>query len=161
MNCDIDFKEWLNNIRFARKVCMLIPMEDCMGFPIVVKQGSEYVIPFFKVTSTEQTDTMSPPFAYLRISYPSATILTYNNLRTLPGWKDIDWNVIAEKNENAHTPKLKEYYKVITNQELVSRFDEQDELLLECLNFQSADSNQESPLVIWYKKLIDEAKKYR
>lgn len=161
MNCDIDFKEWLNNIRFARKVCMLIPMEACMGFPIVVKQGSEYVIPFFKVTSTEQTDTMSPPFAYLRISYPSATILTYNNLRTLPGWKDIDWNVIAEKNENAHTPKLKEYYKVITNQELVSRFDEQDELLLECLNFQSADSNQESPLVIWYKKLIDEAKKYR
>ena len=136
-------------------------MEACMGFPIVVKQGSEYVIPFFKVTSTEQTDTMSPPFAYLRISYPSATILTYNNLRTLPGWKDIDWNVIAEKNENAHTPKLKEYYKVITNQELVSRFDEQDELLLECLNFQSADSNQESPLVIWYKKLIDEAKKYR
>ena len=161
MNCDIDFKEWLNNIRFARKVCMLIPMEACMGFPIVVKQGSEYVIPFFKVTSTEQTDTMSPPFAYLRISYPSATILTYNNLRTLPGWKDIDWNVIAEKNENAHTPKHKEYYKVITNQELVSRFDEQDELLLECLNFQSADSNQESPLVIWYKKLIDEAKKYR
>ena len=161
MNCDIDFKEWLNNIRFARKVCMLIPMEACMGFPIVVKQGSEYVIPFFKVTSTEQTDTMSPPFAYLRISYPSATILTYNNLRTLPGWKDIDWNVIAEKNENAHTPKLKEYYKVITNQELVSRFDEQDELLLECLNFQSADSNQESPPVIWYKKLIDEAKKYR
>ena len=161
MNCDIDFKEWLNNIRFARKVCMLIPMEACMGFPIVVKQGSEYVIPFFKVTSTEQTDTMSPPFAYLRISYPSATILTYNNLRTLPGWKDIDWNVIAEKNENAHTPKLKEYYKVITNQELVSRFDEQDELLLECLNFQSADSNQASPLVIWYKKLIDEAKKYR
>ena len=140
---------------------MLIPMEACMGFPIVVKQGSEYVIPFFKVTSTEQTDTMSPPFAYLRISYPSATILTYNNLRTLPGWKDIDWNVIAEKNENAHTPKLKEYYKVITNQELVSRFDEQDELLLECLNFQSADSNQESPLVIWHKKLIDEAKKYR
>ena len=54
MNCDIDFKEWLNNIRFARKVCMLIPMEACMGFPIVVKQGSEYVIPFFKVTSTEQ-----------------------------------------------------------------------------------------------------------
>ena len=161
MDCDIGFKEWLNNIRFARKVCMLIPMEACMGFPIVVKQGSEYVIPFFKVTSTEQTDTMSPPFAYLRISYPSATILTYNNLRTLPGWKDIDWNVIAEKNENAHTPKLKEYYKVITNQELVSRFDEQDELLLECLNFQSADSNQESPLVIWYKKLIDEAKKYR
>ena len=161
MNCDIDFKEWLNNIRFARKVCMLIPMEACMGFTIVLKLGSEYVIPFFKVTSTEQTDTMSPPFAYLRISYPSATILTYNNLRTLPGWKDIDWNVIAEKNENAHTPKLKEYYKVITNQELVSRFDEQDELLLECLNFQSADSNQESPLVIWYKKLIDEAKKYR
>ena len=66
------------------------------------------------------------------------------------------------KRMKTHThPKLKEYYKVITNQELVSRFDEQDELLLECLNFQSADSNQESPLVIWYKKLIDEAKKYR
>ena len=162
MNYDIDFKEWLSNVRFSRKICMLIPMEACMGFPIVVKQGSEYVIPFFKVTSTEQTDTMSPPFAYLRISYPSATILTYNNLRTLPEWNDIDWNVIIEKNENRTTSlTLKKYYETITNQEIVSRFDEQDELLLECLNFQSADSNQESPLVIWYKKLIDEAKKYR
>jgi len=162
MNYDIDFKEWLSNIRFSRKICMLIPMEACMGFPIVVKQGSEYVIPFFKVASTEQTDTMSPPFAYLRISYPSATILTYNNLRTLPEWNDIDWNVVIEKNENRTTSlTLKKYYETITNQEIVSRFDEQDELLLECLNFQSADSNQESPLVIWYKKLIDEAKKYR
>ena len=161
MNCDIDFKDWLNSIRFSRKVCMLIPMEACMGFPIVVKHGDEYIIPFFKVTSTEKTDILSPPFAYLRISFPSAAILTYNNLRTLPEWKDIDWDVIAEKNETAHTPKLKEYYKVITNPELVSRFDEQDELLLECLNAQSADSNQESHLVIWYKKLITEAKKYR
>jgi len=161
MNCDIDFKDWLNSIRFSRNVCMLIPMEACMGFPIVVKHGDEYIIPFFKVMSTEKTDILSPPFAYLRISFPSAAILTYNNLRTLPEWKDIDWDVIAEKNETAHTPKLKEYYKVITNQELVSRFDEQDELLLECLNAQSADSNQESHLVIWYKKLITEAKKYR
>ncbi|MBQ8836055.1 MAG: hypothetical protein IJ002_00940 [Clostridia bacterium] len=162
MNYDIDFKEWLNNIRFSRKVCMLIPMEACMGFPIAVKQGTEYIVPFFKVTSTEKMDTLSPPFAYLRIGYPSATILTYNNLRTLPEWKDIDWNVIAEKNENRTiTQKLKKYYTVITNQELLSCFDEQDELLLECLNFQSVDSNQESPLVIWYKKLIAEAKKYR
>ena len=162
MNYDIDFKEWLNNIRFSRKVCMLIPMEACMGFPIVVKQGVEYVIPFFKVASTEKTDTLSPPFAYLRISYPSATILTYNNLRTLPEWKDIDWNVFAEKNENrTTTSKLKKYHTAITNQEMVSCFDEQDELLLECLNSQSADSNKESPLVIWYKKLIVEAKKYR
>lgn len=162
MNWDIDFKEWLNSIRFSRKVCMLIPMEACMGFPVVVRHGAEYIIPFFKVTSTEKTDTLSPPFAYLRISYPSATILTYNNLRTLPDWKDIDWNIIAEKNENrTTTPKLKKYYTAITNQELVSCFDEQDELLLECLNSQSADSNKESPLVIWYKKLIAEAKKYR
>lgn len=162
MNCDIDFKEWLNNIRFARKVCMLIPMEACMGFPIVVKQGSEYVIPFFKVASTEQTDTMSPPFAYLRISYPSATILTYNNLRTLPEWNDIDWNVIIEKNENRTTSlTLKKYYETITNQEIVSCFDKQDKLLLACLNSQTADNNKEYPLVIWYKKLIAEAKKYR
>lgn len=161
MNCDIDFKEWLNSIRFFRKVCMLIPMEACMGFPIVVRHGDEYIIPFFKVTSTEKTDILSPPFAYLRISFPSAAILTYNNLRTLPEWKDIDWNVIAERKEAAHTPKLKEYYKAITNQELVSRFEEQDELLLEYLNSQTADINLGSPLVIWYKKLITEAKKYR
>lgn len=162
MNCDIDFKEWLNSIRFSRKVCMLIPMEACMGVPVVVRHGIEYIIPFFKVTSTQKMDTLSPPFAYLRISYPSATILTYNNLRTLPEWKDIDWNVIAEKNENRTAAlKLKKYYEAITNKEIVSCFDEQDELLLACLNSQNADSNKESPLVTWYKKMIAEAKKYR
>ena len=162
MNCDIDFKEWLSTIRFSRKVCMLIPMEACMGFPVVVKQGSEYIIPFFKVTSTEKTDTLSPPFAYLRINYPAATILTYNNLRTLPEWKDIDWNEIAEKNENRTTAaRLNNYYKVITHPEHASCFADQDELLLECVNAQSADSNKESPLILWYKKLIAEAKKYR
>lgn len=162
MNCDDDFKEWLSNIRFSRKICMLIPMEACMGFPIVVKQGSEYIIPFFKVASAEKTDIMSPPFAYLRISYPEAAILTYNNLRTLPEWKDIDWNEIAEKNENRTTAsKLNDYYKAITNPEHVSCFADQDEQLLECLNSHSADSNKESPLIVWYKKLIAEAKKYR
>ncbi len=162
MNCDIDFREWLNSFRFSRKVCMLIPMEACMGFPIVVKQNAEYILPFFKVTSTEKTDTLSPPFAYLRINYPSATILTYNNLRTLPWWKDIDWNVITDKSENrTKTSKLENYYKAITNQEPEACFAEQDELLLECLYSQSADSNREPFPVIWYKKLIAEAKKYR
>lgn len=162
MKCDIDFKEWLSSIRFSRMVCMLIPMEACMGVPVVVKRGAEYIIPFFKVTSTEKTDTLSPPFAYLRINYPSAVILTYNNLSALPEWKDIDWNIIAEKNENCiTTSKLKNYYKAIANQESESCFAEQDELLLECLSSQTADGNKESALVIWYKKLIAEAKKYR
>ena len=161
MTGNIDFKEWLNSIRFSRKVCMLIPMEACMGVPVVVRHGDEYIIPFFKVTSTEKTDALSPPFAYLRIRYPSATILTYNDLRSLPDWKDIDWNGIAEKNEPTHATKLQKYYTDITNHELGSRFEEQDELLLACMNAQSADSNQEFPLVIWYKKLISEAKKYR
>ena len=162
MNCDIDFKDWLNSIRFSRRVCMLIRMESCMGFPVVVKQGAEYIIPFFGVTSTEKTDTLSPPFAYLRISYPSATILTYNHLRTLPEWRDIDWDIIVEKNENRTTTlKLENYYRAISSQEFVSCPAEQDEMLLECLRSQSGDSKKESSLVIWYKKLIVEAKKYR
>lgn len=163
MNHNIDFKEWLNNVRFSRKVCMLIPMEACMGYPVVVKQGIEYIIPFFKVASTRKTDTLSPPFAYLRLSYPSAAILTYNNLRTLPEWEHIDWNAITEKNETCTTTsKLENYYKVISNQELMMYLNEQqDELLLDCLYSQSADSNKASSLVIWYKKLIAEAKKYR
>ncbi len=162
MNCDIDFKEWLTNIRFSRKVCMLIPMEACMGFPVVVKQGSEYVIPFFKVSSTEKTDTLSPPFAYLRISYPSASILTYNNLRSLPEWNDIDWNAVAEKDESrVTTSKLNNYYRAITDQKPVSCFTDRDEQLLECLNAQAPDSSKKSPLIVWYKKLIAEAKKYR
>ena len=162
MNCDIDFKEWLSNIRFSRKICMLIPMEACMGYPIVVKQGSEYVLPFFKVTSTEKTDTMSPPFAYLRINYPAATILTYNNLRTLPEWKDIVWDEIAEKKDNSTaTSILNNYYKAIVNLEQVMCFADQDKQLLECLNSLSTDCNKESPLIVWYKKLIAEAKKYR
>lgn len=162
MNRDIDFKEWLNSIRFSRRVCMLIPMEACIGFPVVVKHGAEYIIPFFEVTSTKKTDTLSPPFAYLRISYPSGTILTYNDLHTLPEWRDIDRSVIVEKNENrAAALKSENYYKAITSQEFVSCPAKQDELLLECLRSQAADSNSGSALVIWYKKLIAEAKKYR
>lgn len=162
MSCDIDLKEWLNSIRFSRKVCMLIPMEACMGLPVVVRPGEEYIIPFFKVASAEKTDTLSPPFAYLRISYPSAAILTYNNLRTLPEWKDMDWNAIAEKQKGCgSTAEIKKYCTVITKQEPVPRFDEQDELLLACLNARSAGSDREAPLVNWYRKLIAEAKKYR
>ncbi len=163
MNYNTDFKEWLNSIRFSRKVCMLIPMEACMGYPIVVKQGIEYIIPFFKVSSIEKTDTLSPPFAYLRINYPSATILTYNNLRTLPDWESIDWDVITEKNEShTTTSKIVNYYNTISSHEHMSYIaEQQDELLLDCLYSQSVDSNKVSSLVVWYKKLIAEAKKYR
>ena len=132
-----------------------------MGFPIVVKQGCEYVIPFFKVSSTEKTDTMSPPFAYLRVSYPTATILTYNNLRSLPEWKDVDWNESTIKNENRATAsKLNQYYRAIRSEQGTC-FADQDQLLLECLNAGSPDSGKESPLIGWYQKLIAEAKKYR
>lgn len=159
MSYNADFKEWLNKIRFSRNVCMLIPMEACMGYPIVVEQGAEYMIPFFKVTSIENTDKLCPPFAYLRINYPSAAILTYNNLRTLPEWKCIDWSITTEKNENGTTAsKIEEYYKTIScNENPFQIAEQQDQLLLDCLQLQSMDGN----LVVWYKKLIDEAKKYR
>lgn len=162
MNYNADFKEWLNKVRFSRNVCMLIPMESCMGYPIVVKRGKEFVIPFFKVTSTEKIDTLSPPFAYLRISFPSASILTYNNLRTLPEWKDIDWNINVEhEKSNKIASKLDNYYSTISSHEdLHMSSDHQDDLLLDCISQQSEDSNI-THLVTWYKKLFNEAKKYR
>lgn len=74
-------------------------------------------------------------------------------------WKDIDWNSFAEKSENrTMTSKLNNHYRKITVKEPVSCFAEQDGLLLECLYSRSADSNKETVLVIWYKKLIAEAK---
>lgn len=163
MKYNADFKEWLNKTRFSRNICMLIPMEACMGYPIVVERGAEYIIPFFKVISIENTDKLSPPFAYLRINYPSAVILTYNNLRTLPEWKKLDWDVIAEKRENSTTAaKIEDYYKAVSCRENSRQNAEQlDELLLDCLYPQSIDNCDSPPLVVWYKKLIAEAKKYR
>ena len=163
MRYNVDFKEWLNKARFSRNVCLLIPMEACMGYPIVVARGSEYIIPFFEVKSIESTDKLSPPFAYLRISYPSAAILTYNNLRTLPEWKGYDWDVIIERRENCTTAaKVEDYYKEICCCESPCKNAAQlDELLLDCLYPQTIDNCNSTPLVVWYKKLITEAEKYR
>lgn len=163
MNYVSGFKEWLNKVRFSRNVCMLIPMEACMGYPIVVEQGTEYIVPFFKVASIENTDKLSPPFAYLRINYPSASILTYNNLRSLPEWKGIDWDEIIEKDvSHASASRLEDYYKAICcHEDFLLTAERLDELLLDCLPLQSADNNNSLPLVVWYKKLIAEAKKFR
>ena len=162
MNYNSDFKEWLAGIRFSRKVCMLIPMEACMGLPIVIRPGEEYLLPFFSVASGERTDTLSPPFAYLRISYPSAAILTYNSLRSLPGWKDMDWSATAEKNETGGvSAKLEEYYSAIRAPEVPAQWaGRQDEMLMNGLYALSSNSAN-SPLVVWYQKLIAEAEKYR
>ena len=162
MNQVADFKEWLNKVRFSRNICMLIPMEACMGYPIIVKNGREYIIPFFKVKSVENMDELTPPFAYIRIQYPCATILTYNNLRTLPEWKNIDWNKIALKNERCTLCGIEYYYDAICGYENSYQIaDRLDEILLDCLNQKSTDYTNLSPLVTWYKKLIEEAKKYR
>lgn len=163
MNCNDDFKEWLNIVRFSRSVCMMIPMEACMGYPIVVKQGAEYILPFFKVVSSERVDRLSPPFAYLRVSYPKSAILTYNNLRTLSGWKEMKRDVIVEKRENYEvTSKIDDYYKAISCCENIGQnIEQQDELLLKCLYSQVIDNNDSSLLITWYKRLLDEARKYR
>ena len=142
---------------------MLIPMEACMGHPIVVEQGAEFIIPFFRVISVDSTDKLSPPFAYLRISCPSAAILTYNNLRTLPEWKNFDWDAIADKSENyIAASKLEEYYEAICCREKSGQsVERQDELLLDCLYPQPVNNGDPPPLAVWYKKLIAEAEKYR
>ncbi len=159
MNCD-DFKEWLNKVRFLRNVCMLIPMEACMGYPIVVKNGSEYMIPFFKVASIESTDTLSPPFAYIRIGYPTATILTYNNLRTLPDWREVDWSATINKVEgDVLESKIEDYYKKLCDCVCLPQNEElNDKLLLDSLRCENSNSHS---LIVWYKKLIEEAQKYR
>ncbi len=162
MSCNTDFKEWLNRVRFSRNVCMLIPMEAYMGHPIVVKQGVEYIIPFFRALSITNFDSTSPPFAYLRVKYPSMTILTYNNLRTLPEWKNIDWTTVVKNDKNnMMESKFIEYYKEICCSEISCKIVEQyDELLLDCFCMESNDNNS-FIIAEWYKKLISEAKKYR
>ena len=163
MNGDIDFFEWLGSIRLSRKVCMLIPMEACMGFPVVVRQGTEYILPFFKTASAQKNDILSPPFAYLRVSFPAGDILTYNHLRTLPEWRNIDWNETVETHSDRCTAsELKKYYEIISRNEPAScTVYQQDARLCSCLHSLTNDSSQASSLVGWYQKLIDEAKKYR
>ncbi len=163
MSCKTDFKEWLTAVRYSRNVCMLIPMEACMGHPIVVKQGVEYIVPFFKVSSVENTDKLTAPFAYLRISYPSVTILTYNSLYTLPEWRETDWNEICEASVNSvSASKIEDYYRSVScGESSECSAEQQDELLLECLLSQSGGSNDSYPPALWYQKLIAEAKKYR
>lgn len=162
MSCIFDFKQWLTGVRYSRNVCMLVPMEACMGHPIVVKQGIEYIIPFFKVASTENTDKLSPPFAYIRIKYPINTVLTYNSLYTMPRWRDIDWNKSAELTESGRSSSgIEDYYKKIScNESYELSVEQTDDLLIECLSKQTENNNL-SLLVVWYKKLIEEAKKYR
>ena len=162
MNYNSDFKEWLTGVRFSRKVCMLIPMEACMGLPIAIRPGEEYLLPFFGVASGERTDTLLPPFAYLRISYPSAAILTYNSLRTLPAWRNMDWSATVERNETGGTSaKLEDYYSAISAQQFPAQTTGQpDELLMDSLNALSSNRTN-SLLAVWYRKLIAEAEKYR
>lgn len=163
MNYNDDFREWLNIVRFSRNVCMLIPMEACIGYPLVVEQGVEYLIPFFRIVSNERTNRLSPPFAYLRVSYPASTILTFNNLCTLPEWKEIEWDEVVEYRECSNLAlKINEYYNMICCYENAGNTIEQlDEMLLNYLDSISAENSTSSSLVIWYKKLIEEAKKYR
>lgn len=160
MNYYDDFKDWLNKVRFSRNVCLLMPMEACMGCPVVVKNGAEYIIPFFKVASTQCTDILSPPFAYVRINYPSARILTYNNLRTLPDWNDIDWNATVNRgNNDTIASKIEEYYKKLCDCSCLLQNEEYyDKLLLDSLCYENSNLHL---LIVWYKKLIGEAKKYR
>lgn len=149
-----DLREWLSVVRYSRNICMLIPMEACMGYPIAIKQGEEFIVPFFRVVSTKNTDRLFPPFAYIRISYPSGTILTYNNLRTLSDWKEIDWNSTADNADSGErVRRIDSYYRALFDQSYTLPDNEYfDELLSDSFN---------QPLAVWYKKLIAEAKKYR
>ena len=157
MMISTDFRDWLSRFRLSRNVCMLIPMEACMGHPVVVVPGEEYLLPFFKVASTENTRGMTPPFAYLRVRYPSGEILTYNNLRTIPRWKTMDWDRIAVKQDGpAVSAMLERYYEGIFD-----RDGQWDKMLLDCLQLQSGEDNLYPPLVLWYQKLIFEAERYR
>ncbi len=154
MNNYADFKEWLSAVRYSRNVSMLIPMEACMGYPVAVKQGEEFILPFFRALSTKNMDRLSPPFCYIRISYPSGMILTYNNLRTLPDWEDVDWNSTLDNTDSGErTPKLDKYYKALVGGSCEPPDDEQLDGLLLC--------SLSQPLSEWYEKLIAEAKKYR
>lgn len=156
------FREWLNKARFSRNVCMLIPMEACMGHPIVVERGAEFILPFFRATSVGATDKLGPPFAYLRLRYPSAEILTYNHLRTLPAWKSLDWDVLADTGGRDTAAKLESYYESICRRDGPRQSAErQDGLLLDCLGPRSAGNGGPPPLVAWYRMLIAEAEKYR
>ena len=141
---------------------MLIPMEACMGYPIAVFPGLEYLLPFFRVSSAGSLETLSPPFAYIRLRYPDQTILTYNDLRTLPDWKGTDWDAETKWDVSGDTAWLQTYYSLICggDGEDIARM---DQFLLERLWRRDTDrpGYNSSPIAAWYEKLTIEAEKYR
>lgn len=73
-----NIKVWLRNIRADSTLCMLIPMEASIGYPLEISAGREYMLPFFFTDLKKRV--CYPPFAYTVVSYPEGEILAYKNL---------------------------------------------------------------------------------
>ena len=71
---------WFRRLRCDRVVCDLIPMEADMGYPLELRPGEEYLVPF--CITRRSLGVCCPPLAYIRVSYPDGRVLTYNDLRS-------------------------------------------------------------------------------
>lgn len=153
-----DIRNWLWSFRTRRNVCMLIPMEAAMGYPIEIKNAAEYLIPFYRLSPAE--NCCYPPFAYIRASYPGGGILTYSELRTLPGWRGTDWNTpISLSGADGPSPAdFEDYYGFLDRRiagDPACVAGDPDDLL--CRNVAA----QRKGLLAYYELLIQEKNRYQ
>ncbi len=74
------FIGWLHDLRYSRLVCMLLPTDAVMGYPIPAVRGGErtLIIPFF--TALEE---MHQPCGLIAVAYGSERILAYGEAKWL------------------------------------------------------------------------------
>lgn len=87
-NFNGNMRAWLRKFRSDRTLCMLIPMEASICYPIEITAGREYMLPFF--FTDLKNGVCYPPFAYAVASFPHGEILAFKNLAKSRLYEDID-----------------------------------------------------------------------
>ena len=147
-----NIRDWFRNIRTGSLMCMLIPMEASMGYPIEVKNGEEYMLPFYKTDIAHKV--CYPPFAYVRVSFPKGEILAYNDLRCNRAWSEVDREAPIGICDSYKTAG--DYYEFLSNRVYNHKDTElsADEVLRECI------ACKRSGLIEYYDLLIKEKVKF-
>ena len=150
MNTSI--KAWLRNIRAQRTLCMLIPMEASIGYPLEISAGKEYMLPF--LFTDLKKGICYPPFAYIIVSYPDGEILAYKNLAKSKLYDEIDIN--SPLLVHTDTVNCCDYYEYLSNRihgEKNTTSLSVDDVLRKCVD------NHCSALAGYYDLLIKEKEK--
>ena len=70
------FIGWLHDLRYSRMVCMLLPTDAVMAYPIPVVRSGErmLVVPFFEVAA----DEAYRPYGFIAVPYGGERIVAYS-----------------------------------------------------------------------------------